>query len=34
MDAHESINDPNLDEILGSEKWAEDYARTLIRKDD
>jgi 1-deoxy-D-xylulose-5-phosphate reductoisomerase len=33
MDAHESINDPNLDEILGSEKWAEDYAKTLIRKD-
>jgi 1-deoxy-D-xylulose-5-phosphate reductoisomerase len=34
MDAHESINDPNLDEILGSEKWAEDYAKTLIRKDE
>jgi len=34
MDAHESINDPDLDEILGSEKWAEEYAKTLIIKDD
>ena len=34
MDAHESINDPDLDEILDSEKWAEDYAKTLIRIDD
>ena len=34
MDAHELINDPNLDEILESEKWAEEYAKTLIRKDD
>jgi len=34
MDAHESINDPNLDEILDSEKWAEDYAKNLIRNDD
>jgi 1-deoxy-D-xylulose-5-phosphate reductoisomerase len=34
MDAHELINDPDLDEILDSEKWAEDYAKTLIRIDD
>ena len=34
MDAHELINDPNLDEILDSEKWAEEYANTLIRIDD
>ncbi len=30
MDAHESINDPDLDEILESEKWAEEYAKTLV----
>ena len=29
MDAHESINDPDIDEILESEKWAEEYAKTL-----
>jgi len=34
MDAHESINDPDLDDILDSEKWAEDYAKTLIRMDE
>jgi len=34
MDAHESINDPDLDEILDSEKWAEEYAKTLIQMDD
>jgi 1-deoxy-D-xylulose-5-phosphate reductoisomerase len=34
MDAHESINDPDLDEILDSEKWAEVYAKNLIQKDD
>ncbi|MGD8447347.1 MAG: 1-deoxy-D-xylulose-5-phosphate reductoisomerase [Desulfobacterales bacterium] len=34
MDAHELINDPDLDEILESEKWAEEYAKTLIRIDD
>jgi 1-deoxy-D-xylulose-5-phosphate reductoisomerase len=34
MDAHESINDPDLDEILESEKWAEEYARTLIQTND
>jgi 1-deoxy-D-xylulose-5-phosphate reductoisomerase len=33
MDAHELINDPDLDEILDSEKWAEGYAKTLIRID-
>ena len=30
MDAHELINDPDLDEILDSEKWAEEYAKTLV----
>ncbi len=30
MDAHESINDPDLNEILESEKWAEEYAKTLV----
>jgi hypothetical protein len=30
MDAHEIINDPNIDAILDSEKWAEEYAKTLI----
>ncbi|MGD8663413.1 MAG: 1-deoxy-D-xylulose-5-phosphate reductoisomerase [Desulfobacterales bacterium] len=34
MDAHELINDPDLDEILESEKWAEEYAKTLVRIDD
>ncbi len=34
MDAHQVIDDPDLDEILDSEKWAEDYAKTLIRKDE
>ena len=34
LDAHESIKDPDLDAILDSEKWAEEYAKTLIRKDD
>ena len=32
MDAHEINNDPDLDDILDSEKWAEDYAKTLVRK--
>ena len=32
MDAHEIINDPDLDAILNSEKWAEEYAKTLVRK--
>ncbi len=30
MDAHELINDPDLDAILDSEKWAEEYAKSLI----
>jgi 1-deoxy-D-xylulose-5-phosphate reductoisomerase len=32
MDAHEIINDPDLDAILDSEKWAQEYAKTLVRK--
>ena len=32
MDAHEIINDPDLAAILDSEKWAEEYAKTLVRK--
>jgi 1-deoxy-D-xylulose-5-phosphate reductoisomerase len=32
MNAHEIINDPDLDAILNSEKWAEEYAKTLVRK--
>ena len=32
MDAHEVINDPNLAAILDSEKWAEEYAGSLIEK--
>jgi 1-deoxy-D-xylulose-5-phosphate reductoisomerase len=34
MDAHEIITDPDLDAILDSEKWAEEYAKTLVRKND
>ena len=34
MDAHEIINDPDLDAILDSEKWAEEYAKTLVGMDD
>ena len=34
MDAHELINDPDLDEILDSEKWAEGYAKRMILKYD
>ena len=34
MDAHEIINDPDIDAILDSEKWAEEYAKTLVGKDD
>jgi len=33
MDAHEIINDPDIDAILDSEKWAEEYAKTLVGKD-
>ncbi len=31
MDAHKIIGDPDLDAILDSEKWAEEYAKTLVR---
>ncbi len=34
MDAHEIISDPDLDAILDSEKWAEEYAKTLVRNND
>ena len=34
MDAHEIINDPDIDAILDSEKWAEEYAKSLVGKDD
>ncbi len=30
MDAHGTINDPDLAAILDSEKWAEEYAKTLV----
>jgi 1-deoxy-D-xylulose-5-phosphate reductoisomerase len=30
MDAHELIKDPDLDKILESEKWAEEYAKSLV----
>ena len=30
MGAHELIDDPDLEDILDSEKWAEDYANTLV----
>jgi 1-deoxy-D-xylulose-5-phosphate reductoisomerase len=33
MDAHEIINDPDIDAILDSEKWAEEYAKILVGKD-
>jgi 1-deoxy-D-xylulose-5-phosphate reductoisomerase len=33
MDAHKIISDPDLDTILESEKWASDYTKTLIEKD-
>jgi len=32
MDAHEIINDPDIDAILDSEKWAEEYAKSLVGK--
>ena len=32
MDAHELINNPDLQAILDSEKWAEEYAKTLVKK--
>jgi len=31
MDAHEIIDDPDLAAILDSEKWAEEYAKTLVQ---
>jgi 1-deoxy-D-xylulose-5-phosphate reductoisomerase len=31
MDAHEIINDPDLAAILDSEKWAAEYAETLVQ---
>ena len=34
MDAHRIIKNPDLDAILDSEKWAEEYAKTLVGKDD
>ncbi len=34
MDAHEIIKDPDIDAILDSEKWAEEYAKALIGKND
>ena len=34
MDAHEAIDDPGLDDILDSEKWAEDYAKKLVLEND
>ena len=34
MDAHEIVTDPDLDAILDSEKWAEETAKTLVRKND
>ena len=33
MDAHDIINDPDLAAILDSEKWAEEYAKTLVGQD-
>jgi len=33
MDAHKVINDPDLDAILATEKWAEKYAEKLVGKD-
>jgi len=30
LDAHELIEDPNLEDILASENWAETYAKTLV----
>ncbi|MBW2707069.1 MAG: 1-deoxy-D-xylulose-5-phosphate reductoisomerase [Deltaproteobacteria bacterium] len=30
MDAHELIEDPDLEDILASENWAETYAKTLV----
>jgi 1-deoxy-D-xylulose-5-phosphate reductoisomerase len=30
LDAHELIEDPDLEDILASENWAERYAQTLI----
>jgi hypothetical protein len=30
LDAHEIIEDPDLEDILASENWAEIYAKTLI----
>ena len=34
MDAHKIIEEPELDAILDSEKWAEEYANTLVEKND
>jgi 1-deoxy-D-xylulose-5-phosphate reductoisomerase len=34
MDAHKVIDDPDLDAILQSEKWAAEYAKTLIANSD
>jgi 1-deoxy-D-xylulose-5-phosphate reductoisomerase len=34
MGAHEIINDPDIDAILDSEKWAEEYAKNLVGKND
>jgi 1-deoxy-D-xylulose-5-phosphate reductoisomerase len=31
MDAHDIVKDPDLAEILDSEKWAEEYAKTLVQ---
>ena len=30
MDAHELIENPDLEDILASENWAETYAKTLV----
>jgi len=32
MDAHEIIKDPDIDAILDSERWAEEYAMALVGK--
>jgi 1-deoxy-D-xylulose-5-phosphate reductoisomerase len=31
MDAHDIVNDPDLAAVLDSEKWAEEYAKTLVQ---
>jgi 1-deoxy-D-xylulose-5-phosphate reductoisomerase len=33
MDAHRLIKNPNLQAILDSEEWAEEYAKTLVAQD-